>query len=158
MSLYYEADPADETTPPQLPPLLRAEAVDTGDVQAKAVARAAAGEVGLVCYAQSGPLLDFAITLAPEVDAAAASQMHHALMVAVGDAIGALAPPEVVVTYQFPGTLLFNRGIAGAIRLVQGRWPRIRKPRLGWWCLPVCVSCLVRCRPCRWSSAWPTPR
>ena len=49
MSLYYEADPADETTPPQLPPLLRAEAVDTGDVQAKAVARAAAGEVGLVC-------------------------------------------------------------------------------------------------------------
>ena len=120
MSLYYEADPADETTPPQLPPLLRAEAVDTGDVQAKAVARAAAGEVGLVCYAQSGPLLDFAITLAPEVDAAAASQMHHALMVAVGDASGALAPPEVVVTYQFPGTLLFNRGIAGAIRLVQG--------------------------------------
>ena len=61
-----------------------------------------------------------AITLAPEVDAAAASQMHHALMVAVGDAIGALALPEVVVTYQFPGTLLFNRGIAGAIRLVQG--------------------------------------
>ena len=38
MSLYYEADPADETTPPQLPPLLRAEAVDTGDVQAKALA------------------------------------------------------------------------------------------------------------------------
>ena len=120
MSLYYEADPADETTPPQLPPLLRAEAVDSGDVQAKAVARAAAGEVGLVCYAPSGPLLDFAVTLAPEVDAATSAQMHHALMVAVGDAIGALAPPEVVVTYQFPGTILFNRGIAGAVQLVQG--------------------------------------
>ena len=120
MSLYYEPDPADENTPPQLPPLLRAEAVDTGDVQAKAVAKAAAGEVGLVCYAPSGPLLDFALTLAPEVDAATASQMHHALMVAVGDAVGALAPPEVVVTYQFPGTILFNRGVAGAIQLVQG--------------------------------------
>ena len=120
MSLYYEADPADENTPPQLPPLLRAEAVTSGDVQAKAVARAAAGEVGLVCYAPSGSLLDFAVTLAPEVDASTAAQMHHALMVAVGDAIGALAPPEVVVSYQFPGTILFNRGIAGSIQLVQG--------------------------------------
>ena len=63
MTLYYETDPADENTVPQLPPLLSAEAVETGDVQAKAVARAAAGEVGLVCYATAGPLLDFAVTL-----------------------------------------------------------------------------------------------
>ena len=120
MTLYYETDPADENTVPQLPPLLSAEAVETGDVQAKAVARAAAGEVGLVCYATAGPLLDFAVTLAPEVDAATSAQMQHALIVAVGDAIGALAPPEVVVTYQYPGTIFFNRGIAGVITMTQG--------------------------------------
>ena len=120
MTLYYETDPADENTVPQLPPLLSAEAVETGDVQAKAVARAAAGEGGLVCYATAGPLLDFAVTLAPEVDAATSAQMQHALIVAVGDAIGALAPPEVVVTYQYPGTIFFNRGIAGVITMTQG--------------------------------------
>ena len=36
MTLYYETDPADENTVPQLLPLLSAEAVETGDVQAKA--------------------------------------------------------------------------------------------------------------------------
>ena len=116
MTLYYETDPADENTVPQLPPLLSAEAVETGDVQAKAVARAAAGEVGLVCYATAGPLLDFAVTLAPEVDAATSAQMQHALIVAVGDAIGALAPPEVVVTYQYPGTIFL---IAALLVLLQ---------------------------------------
>lgn len=120
MSLYYETDPAEDNTPPQLPPLLHAEAVDSGDVHAKAVARAAAGEVGLVCYAPTGSLLDFALTLAPEVDASAAAQMHHVLMVALGDAIVALAPPEVMISYQFPGVLLLNRGIAGTVKITQG--------------------------------------
>ena len=39
MTLYYEDDPADQTTVPQLPPLLRAVEVPAGqDVLAKAVA------------------------------------------------------------------------------------------------------------------------
>ena len=49
MTLYYEDDPADDSTPPQLPPLLRAVAVPDGqDVLSKAVALAANSEVGTV--------------------------------------------------------------------------------------------------------------
>ena len=62
-------------------------------------------------------MLDMAITLAPEVPAARAQQMHYTMMNAVGDAIGALAPPEVGVRYSFPGNILFNRGHAGIVRM-----------------------------------------
>lgn len=118
MSLYYELDPADADTPPQLPPLLKAEEVDLkADVHAKAIGRAAAGAVGLVCYGQRDDMLDMAITLAPEVTADKAIQVHYLLMIAIGDAIGAAAPPEVSVGYQFPGTILLNRGIAGNVRV-----------------------------------------
>jgi len=114
MSLYYEPDPADENTDPQLPPLLTPLAVDKDrDVLAKAVSMAAKGEVGIVCYSSDAENLRLAITLAPEVSAAEAVQMHYVLMVALGDSIGALAPPEVAVTYRFPGAVLLNRGYAG---------------------------------------------
>ena len=74
------------------------------DVLAKAISRAAAGEVGLVCYSQAAHVLDkMAITLAPEVPAARAQQMHYTMMNAVGDAIGALAPPESRSEIQFSG-------------------------------------------------------
>lgn len=118
MNLYYEDVPATDNEAPQLPPLLRSEAMEAGtDVLAKAISRAAAGEVGLVCYSQAAHVLDMAITLAPEVPAARAQQMHYTMMNAVGDAIGALAPPEVGVRYSFPGNILFNRGHAGIVRM-----------------------------------------
>jgi biotin-(acetyl-CoA carboxylase) ligase len=114
MSLYYEPDPADDTTEPQLPPLLTPLEVEKGrDVQAKAVSVAAKGEVGVVCYSADADNLRMAITLAPEVTPLEAVQMHFVLMIALGDSIGALAPPEVAVTYRFPGAILLNRGYAG---------------------------------------------
>ena len=52
MTLYYEDDPADQTTVPQLPPLLRSVEVPAGPaVLAKAVAAAAQTELGTVSYA-----------------------------------------------------------------------------------------------------------
>ena len=42
-----------------------------------------------------------AITLAPETAATKAVQMHYGMMIALGDAIGALSPPEVSVSYRF---------------------------------------------------------
>jgi len=118
MNLYYEDVPAGNDEVPQLPPLLRSEAMEAGtDILAKAISRAAAGKVGLVCYSQAAHVLDMAITLAPEVPVIQAQQMHYTMMNAVGDAIGALAPPEVGVRYSFPGNILFNRGHAGVVRL-----------------------------------------
>ncbi len=37
-------------------------------------------------------------------------------MVAVGDAIGALAPPEVAITYRWPGTICANRAEIGSLK------------------------------------------
>ena len=114
MSLYYETDPADEQTTPQLPPLLTGLEVEAGiEPLAKAIGLAAKGEVGVVCYSPDQENLNMAITLAPETAATKAVQMHYGMMIALGDAIGALSPPEVSVSYRFPGSILLNRGYAG---------------------------------------------
>ena len=119
MTLYYEDDPADETTVPQLPPLLRAVEVPAGqDVLAKAVAVAANTEVGTVFYAERVDRMQIAVRLEPDVAVRQAGQMLFAMMIGLGDSIGALAPPEVAVTYQLPGYVMLNRGRAGIVRLL----------------------------------------
>ena len=68
MTLYYEDDPADETTVPQLPPLLRAVEVPAGqDVLAKDVAVAANTEVGTVFYAERVDRMQIAVRLETDV-------------------------------------------------------------------------------------------
>jgi len=119
MTLYFEPDPADDNTPPQLPPLLTATEVPANqDLLAKAVAVAPTTEVGTVFYAADPTVMKLAIRLEPEVPLRQAGQMLFAMMLGLGDAVGALAPPEVAVTYQMPGYLLLNRGRAGVVRLV----------------------------------------
>ena len=114
MTLYYEDDPADQTTVPQLPPLLRAVEVPAGqDVLAKAVAVAATTEVGTVFYAERADRMQIAVRLEPDVPVRQAGQMLFAMMIGLGDSIGALAPPEIAVTYQLPGYVMLNRGRAG---------------------------------------------
>ena len=118
MTLYYEDVPADDNDTPQLPPLLTAVAVPANqDVHAKAIALAASSEVGTVFYSESADMMHIAVVLGPEVALADAGQMLFAMMIAVGDAIGALAPPEVAVSYQMPGYILLNKGRAGAVRI-----------------------------------------
>ena len=53
--------------------------------------------------------MEVAIILSPEVPKIKCNQMLYILMVAAGDAIGALAPPEVAVTYAFTGFIFLNR-------------------------------------------------
>ena len=116
MSLYYEDFPADDGAEPQLPPLLTAVKVPSGqNVMAKALASGATAEVGTVFYGEDTDVTDIALVLGPEVPLRKAGQMLYAMMIGVGDAIGALAPPEVIVAYQLPGYVLLNRGRAGAV-------------------------------------------
>ena len=116
MSLYYEDFPADDGAEPQLPPLLTAVQVPSGqNVMAKALASGATAEVGTVFYSEDNDVTDIALVLGPEVPLRKAGQMLYAMMIGVGDAIGALAPPEVIVAYQLPGYVLLNRGRAGAV-------------------------------------------
>ena len=118
MTLYYEDVPADNSDVPQLPPLLKAVAVSSDhNVHDKAIALAASSEVGTVFYSEAADRMHIAVVLGPEVAVPDAGQMLFAMMIGIGDAIGALAPPEVAVSYQMPGYILLNKGRAGVVRM-----------------------------------------
>ena len=118
MSLYYEPDPANENDPPLLPPILTQIPVVNGiDVFAKAIAVAGKSETGTVLYSENPEYVEVAIILSPEIPKIKCNQMLYIMMVASGDAIGALAPPEVAVTYAFPGFIFLNRGEAGLVKV-----------------------------------------
>ena len=123
MSIYYTPDPEEYEGEPRLPPLLRPHLVTPAmcaahdDVHAYAVAEAANSDVGTVFYACDNGIAQISVVMAPDVVTVTAAQMFHAMMIGVGDAIGALAPPEVEVNYLFPGYVLLNRGRAGSVQI-----------------------------------------
>lgn len=109
----------DAPWPPTFPPLLYGEEAGGHDdpVAVAAAATEGAAESGLVVYGPDAADLRLAVLLAPEVPLGRAVQMGHALMLAVGDSVGALAPPEIGVGYRWPATLLVNGAVAGRVRL-----------------------------------------
>ena len=116
MSLYYEPDPANDDDPPLLPPILTPVVVPKNvDVFSKAIASASNSEAGTVYYSENPEYLDVAVVLIPEEPKIKCNQMLYVMMVAAGDAIGALAPPEVAVTFSYPGLIFLNRGEAGLV-------------------------------------------
>jgi BirA family biotin operon repressor/biotin-[acetyl-CoA-carboxylase] ligase len=58
-----------------------------------------------------------AIVLEPEVPLVDALQMSPLLMVALGDCLGTLAPPQVAVGYRWPTTMLINGTRAGCVHI-----------------------------------------
>jgi len=118
MSLYYELDPANDDDPPLLPPILTPVAVpENVDVFTKAIAAATKSEAGTVYYSENTEYVEVAVILIPEVSKIKCNQMLYVMMVAAGDAIGALAPPEVGVTFSYPGFIFLNRGEAGLVKV-----------------------------------------
>ena len=121
MSLYYEDAPADENEPPQLPPLLTPIAVAEGqDVLAKALSSATTADVGTVFYSEAVNVMEVAIVLGPEVPLRQSGQILYALMIGLGDAIGALAPRKSSSHTNSPA-IFCNRGRAGAVQLLPTR-------------------------------------
>lgn len=103
---------------PTFPPLLKGHAVDPGVPAHKTAAeKAASGSAGAgdLFWSRSEDRLSMAIVLEPDVPLARAAQMHHALLVAFGDAFGAIAPPEIAVQYRWPGDILVNGAKAGEV-------------------------------------------
>ena len=118
MSLYYELDPADDNDPPLLPPILTPVAVpDKIEVSNKAISSAANSEAGTVFYSESTEFVELAVVLNPEVKKIRCNQMLYVMMVAAGDSIGSLAPPEVVVSSSYPGLIFLNQGEAGLVKI-----------------------------------------
>lgn len=104
---------------PTLPPLLNGIAVDGGEPFAVARGAAASGSAGAgdVFWSTSAADLKVAVVLEPDVNTANAMQMLCTAMVAIGDALGALAPPELGIYYRWPGAILINGACVGHTRV-----------------------------------------
>ncbi|MDP2621557.1 MAG: biotin/lipoate--protein ligase family protein [Hyphomicrobiales bacterium] len=101
---------------PTFPPLLTGHAVKRpARPFAEAVEAARAGRFGAgdVAWSRNVSRLECAIVLEPEVRRERAMEMLYVAMVAFGDAFGAVAPPEVALTYRWPQTILVNGAIVG---------------------------------------------
>lgn len=103
---------------PQFPPLFSGIATK-GDAFTACLEGAADGEYGAgdLVWSRSTRAMDFALVLEPTVDRLRCHEMLFVAMVAFGDALGALGPPETAVTYLWPADILVNDGKAGAARL-----------------------------------------
>jgi biotin-(acetyl-CoA carboxylase) ligase len=110
--------PIDPTAQPSFPPLLRGEEVSPGiDPFAKAVAAAALGaDPGLICWSRDQTRLNAALVLAPEAPLGRAIGIIFAVAHGLGDALGALAPPEVGLHYLWPGGFKVNGADCGRLR------------------------------------------
>lgn len=104
---------------PTFPPLLSGHDIPgTEDAFATACARAAAGELGAgdVVWSRDVARVDMAIVLEPEVPLETAVQMLPLAMVAIGDCLGVLTPPQVGVSFTWPGDIRVNGGLAGHMK------------------------------------------
>lgn len=130
---------------PTFPPLLNGHFV-AGNEDAFAVAceRAASGQLGAgdVLWSSSLSKVDAAIILEPDVTLETAVQMLPLAMVAIGDCLGVLTPPQVGVSFTWPNQIRVNGGLAGMMKaaasgprdasnvpdwLVVGLWLRHRR-------------------------------
>jgi biotin-(acetyl-CoA carboxylase) ligase len=111
---------------PQFPPLLKGHAVKAPAkplAHACRLARLRRLDAGDLVWSRSTARAEFAVVLEPEVALERALQMGPLMLVALGDCIGALAPPKVAVHYRWPGELLLNGAVAGGVRLAAPRGP-----------------------------------
>jgi hypothetical protein len=103
-----------------LPPLLDAHPVPPGaDPSALACDGAAEDRLGAgdFLFAERAGLISAALVLEPEIGRDRCGEMLFVAMVAFGDALGALAPPEVAVTHSWPAALRVYGAVAGRFDL-----------------------------------------
>ncbi len=107
---------------PVFPPLIAGHCVKAADPFAVAAEQAAAGTAGAgdLYWADHEHQLRAAIVLEPDADAAHVEAIHLATMVALGDCIGALSPPEVGIFYRWPDKICANGAVVGMARFVAG--------------------------------------
>jgi biotin-(acetyl-CoA carboxylase) ligase len=104
-----------------LPPPFRLVALrEAGDAFAHARAHAAELGAGTLVFVGRFDLAEFAVVLEPEQPLAAARLAFYAGMVALGDALAALAPPEKPIAIAWPDAVHVDGGLVGGGQLA---WP-----------------------------------
>ncbi|MBW0148518.1 biotin/lipoate--protein ligase family protein [Marinobacter arenosus] len=103
---------------PQFPPLLSGELVPRHtDPFDKAVSRAIAGvDSGTIFYSGEDDALRAALVLAPETPLEEAIQAVYVAQLGLAESLGALAPPEVPVYFQWPDRIKVNNAVCGGVR------------------------------------------
>jgi biotin-(acetyl-CoA carboxylase) ligase len=104
-----------------LPPPFRLVALrEIGDAVAHASAHAAKLGAGALVFVGRFDLAEFAVVLEPEQPLAVARLACYAGMVALGDTLAALAPPEKPIAFGWPDRIYVDGGLVGGGRLI---WP-----------------------------------
>ncbi len=104
---------------PTFPPLLNGHAIpETDSAFESACARAGACDAGAgdVIWSRNEARIQVAIVLEPDVGMETAVQMLPLCLVALGDCLGALTPPQVGVTFIWPNVVCINGAPACAFR------------------------------------------
>ena len=94
------------------PPLLTGLAV-AGDPLEAALAAMPEIDPGTVFYGVDEEVMRAAVVLAPETPLAQAISVSFAIALGLNDAVGALAPPEVALHYEWPGSFRVNGAECG---------------------------------------------
>jgi BirA family biotin operon repressor/biotin-[acetyl-CoA-carboxylase] ligase len=121
----------DPAASPDFPPLLSARRIVPGThVFDAAVAGAAEGSLraGDALWDGDPTRVAVAIVLEPEVTLRRAVQMLPLAIVAAGDCIGALAPPQVGVMFRWPQTIAVNGAAVGHVRVASPSADADREP------------------------------
>jgi len=103
---------------PRFPPLFTGELVpNQTDPFDKAVSRAIAGvDSGTIFYSDAVDVLRAALVLAPETPLEEAVQAVYVAQIGLAESLGALAPPEVPVYFQWPDRIKVNGAVCGGVR------------------------------------------
>ena len=111
---------------PVMPPLFRPLAV-TPDIDPfeRALQVAAEGaEAGTVLWSIGLERCQAAVVLAPEHSLEDSLPIVLVAMLGLGDALGALLPPVVALTFGWPDRIEINGGVVGGVRMVSARTER----------------------------------
>ena len=106
---------------PTFPPLLKGYRVAAGKApaaQARAMVKKGQAGAGDLLWCEDRNDLRFALVLEPETPCDRCMEMLLLVMVAFGDAAGAVIPPEVAITYQWPSRILMNGARVGQAGLL----------------------------------------
>ncbi|HSG03082.1 MAG TPA: biotin/lipoate--protein ligase family protein [Marinobacterium sp.] len=106
------------TQTPQFPPLFTGEKVaNHTDPFEKAISRAIAGiDSGTLFYSEAADTLRAALVLAPETPLEEAIQVVYVAQIGLAESLGALAPPEVPVHFEWPDRIKVNGAVCGKVR------------------------------------------
>ncbi len=102
---------------PHLPPLFRSGPLDRDDPFAVATARADDGEeAGTLLWSRRPDRLDLAVVLGPDRPLTETRLVVAVTLIALADALEALGPPTLAVSFGWPDRLLVNGALAGGVR------------------------------------------